>query len=191
LAERVRAFVAVDVGDTVREEVARVQAALRGAAPGARWTAPELCHVTLTFLGSVELESLPAITAACRGAADENAPFELTFSGLGAFPRWRGARVLWMGVGPGLDRLRRLQASVERALLPLGFAPEPRGFSPHLTLARFKQPPDRSLAAAAGAYQGLPFGCVRVGDVRLMRSDLRPGGPVYTVLESLPLAGKG
>jgi len=187
LADSVRTFVAVDVDERIRQQVARVEAALRPAAAGAKWIDPSLCHITLKFLGYVAAERIPEIAAACRAAAATARPFELSFRGVGAFPRWRGARVLWMGLGGGEAHLGALQAAVEASLAPLGFEPEGRPFCPHLTLARFKAPPDRSIEDVARQFEGERFGSVRVEELRLMRSDLRPSGPIYSLLEAMAL----
>lgn len=172
----------------LRGQVARVERALQPAASGAKWVDPALCHITLKFLGYVAEDRLPAIAEACRRAASGAGPFELAFAGLGAFPRWRGARVLWMGLAPSRP-LARLQAAVEAELAPLGFAPESRPFAPHLTLARFKKPPPPDLEEAARRFAGASFGAVPVWELRLMRSDLRRSGPAYSVLEAFALTG--
>ncbi|HEX6511796.1 MAG TPA: RNA 2',3'-cyclic phosphodiesterase [Chloroflexota bacterium] len=185
MADKVRAFVAVDVDERLRRQVARVQDAFRPVA-AAKWVDPELCHITLRFLGYVPADQLPAIGEACRRAAAVRGPFDLGFKGVGAFPRWRGARVLWLGLGTGEAALRELQAAVEVELAALGFGPEERPFAPHLTLARFKAP-GRELEDVARQFERERFGSVHVADLRLMRSDLRPSGPIYTVVERFAL----
>ncbi|MFI5269612.1 MAG: RNA 2',3'-cyclic phosphodiesterase [Chloroflexota bacterium] len=187
MADQLRAFLAVDVDRHIREQAIRVQKALQPATPGAKWVDPALCHVTLKFLGSVRTEQVPAIAAAARRAAETLPAFGLSFRGIGAFPRWRGARVLWMGVAEASAPLAGLHAAVERALAPLGFEPEDRPFSPHLTLARFKQPPPPALEEVARQFEHERFGTVPVRELRLMSSELRPSGPTYTVLDAFPL----
>lgn len=177
---------AVDVDDRIRRQVARVQDAFRTVAAGAKWVDPALCHITLKFLGYVAEDRLADITQACRRAAAAVQAFDLSFRGIGAFPRWRGARVLWMGIDTGEAPLAQLQQRVDAEFGALGFEPEERPFSPHLTLARFKQPA-RSLEEAGHQFEHERFGSVRVEKLRLMRSDLRPSGPIYTVLEAIPL----
>ena len=185
MADTVRAFVAVDVDARLRQQVARVQNALGPAVSGAKWVEPRLCHLTLKFLGYVPEPQLGDIAAACRRAAGGNRPFELRFRGIGGFPRLRGARVLWMGLEHGEAPLRELQAALERELVPLGFPPEDRPFSPHLTLARFKA--SARLEDLAQPFERQRFGTVPIAGVQLMRSVLSPKGPEYTVLESFAL----
>lgn len=187
MAGSVRAFVAVDVDARLREQVARLQDAFRPAAPGAKWVDPSLCHITLKFLGYVAPERLQPIGQACRRAAEVVGPFGLAFRGVGAFPRWRGARVLWMGLDSVHSPLIALHHAVESELAPVGFEPEGRPFAPHLTLARFKQPPARAVEEIARQFEAAHFGVVPVQELRLMRSELRPSGPIYSVIESFAL----
>nr|PZN39224.1 MAG: RNA 2',3'-cyclic phosphodiesterase [Bacillota bacterium] len=118
------------------------------------------------------------------------APFTLAVAGVGAFPRPDAARVIWAGCGDGREALVALAERVERALVAAGFPPEPRPFSPHLTLGRVAQGGlTRDLAAAVAAARDRAFGTLPVRTVVLYRSDLRPDGPIYTPLATFPLEG--
>ena len=101
--------------------------------------------------------------------------------------------MVWIGIGSGEEALAALQAATERELGPLGFEPEHRRFSPHLTLGRFRTLPTRAEAGEmeriAQVFEHQRFGRVRIDEVRLMRSDLHPSGPVYSVIEAFTLAG--
>jgi len=190
-----RLFFAVLLSEEVREVVAREQERLRAAAGdnGIRWVAPEQFHYTLKFLGETPPEKVPAITEAARSIAGQHAPLLLTLAGLGAFPNARRPQVLWVGAADGLPLLTRLAESLEKELAEQGFPPENRPFNPHLTLARIKTPAGEK--AAAQALAALPdaqkmvdgFGVIPVGNFVLMRSELRPTGAVYTVLETFTL----
>jgi 2'-5' RNA ligase len=116
--------------------------------------------------------------------------------------------VLWVGVQERGEQLAHLQRDVERAIVPLGYPADRRGFHPHLTLGRIKAPrnaasrsaasrPNRQKAAeldALGAYverAKVRVGHLRVEAVHLMRSELLPGGAVYSEIAACPLAGHG
>jgi 2'-5' RNA ligase len=151
--------------------------------------APENFHVTLKFLGGVDGDRIGALVEALRGAADGQRGFAMEIAGLGAFPSLTRPRVLWVGVGAGLEPLSELAARVERVLAPQGFPPEERGFSPHVTLARVRAPRRApALARALEAGAGRRFGRVAVEAIALMRSDLSPRGARYHALASVPLA---
>jgi 2'-5' RNA ligase len=157
-------------------------------APSVAWVAPDNLHLTVKFLGGVEPGQVEAVTAALRATVSATPPFELAIAGLGAFPTASRPRVIWAGVSGGREPVCRLAGEVEAALEPLGFAPESRPFSPHLTLGRIREPrPDRRLAALIARGAGRAFGDLRVTSVSLMRSVLGPGGPRYSELAAVAL----
>jgi RNA 2',3'-cyclic 3'-phosphodiesterase len=150
------------------------------------WTAETNLHVTLKFLGNVD-EARLADVAAALGAAATVPAFAVDVRGLGAFPSATRPRVLW-AAAPGSPAFARLAETVDRALAALGFAPEERGFTPHVTLGRVRQPRrDVALTEALEAAATRPFGTLRVEGVALMRSELSPRGARYTELATVAL----
>ena len=138
-----RLFVAVDLDDEVRREVGGVIARMRGSivdsrVAGVSWVAPELLHLTLHFLGSVESVIAPRIAEAVAERIDL-AAFRVTFEGLGTFPPRGRPTVIWLGVGQGRESLIELHAIIGARLKAVGVQLEARPFSPHLTLARVKE----------------------------------------------------
>lgn len=161
---------------------------LRRVAGAVGWVATENLHITLKFLGQVEVARLPSIEAALARAAADVRPFELAFVGLGAFPAPTRPRVIWAGVAEGREPIARLAEGVERELGALGFAPEGRPFSAHVTLGRVREPRrDPKLAEALGAAAAERIGSMRVERVSLMRSELSPRGARYTEISAHPL----
>lgn len=151
--------------------------------------APENLHITLKFLGAVDEGRIDVLAEALRDAVDGHRAFVLEIVGLGAFPTATRPRVLWAGVGEGLEALAAIAARVERAMSAHGFPREDREFSPHVTLARVREPrraPDLAEALAAGATRR--FGRVAVEAIALMRSDLSPRGARYSEQAIVPLA---
>ncbi len=187
--QAIRSFVAIELPTEVRLTLADIQARLRVASGGISWVAPEGVHLTLRFLGSVPASTVEHIGAALT-TLERAAPFALALGGLGAFPHWRAPRVIWMGLAGDLPALAALQSQVEDALTPLGFRPEPRPYSPHLTLGRVRngvRPESlRPLAQAAQelAVASTPF---RASRVTLFQSTLTPAGAVYTALAQVEL----
>jgi len=158
---------------------------------GLRWVRPEGIHLTLKFLGETPREKVAPITQALAGSTVGVAPHELSLGKLGSFGSRGSPRVLWVDLDGDLEPLRRLAAQVERALVPLGFPPEGRRFSPHLTLARVRPESAREVAgplAQAVAAVSAPKTAIEVRQVSLMQSKLGPGGAVYTQLEAFRLA---
>jgi len=105
-----------------------------------RWTAPDMWHVTVLFLGEKPPEELPRIEKLLDRwlpPEGENSA-ELSFHGLGAFPSHDHGRILWVGVREN-KAFFALQNSLEAAFVDAGLLSEPeKDFRPHLTLARFR-----------------------------------------------------
>ena len=123
-------------------------------------------------------------------AVQRHAPFDISVAGLGAFPSPTRPRVLWAGLREGREALSSLAEAVDVALARLGFPRDDRAFSPHVTLARVREPRRApALAEALTAAATQPFGRVGVREATLMRSDLSPRGARYTPLAAAPLSG--
>ncbi len=190
--ELLRLFVAVDLPEDVRETLGRLQGDLRQRdLSGLRWVRPEGIHLTLKFLGETPAERVPAIEAALSAATGGSEPFRLALGSPGTFGGRRGPRVVWLEFEGDVQRLRGLQAVVEGAMVAVGFPPEEREYSPHLTLARVPQPPRAGTAErVARALEAVapPTAEFKVGEIVLMRSRLQPGGAVYERVAAFPLA---
>jgi RNA 2',3'-cyclic 3'-phosphodiesterase len=106
--------------------------------PG-KLVAPDKWHFTLRFLGATGAEAREKIIDRLW-SAKLGREFQVRFGELGAFPTPRRARILWLGVTRGGERLSDLAATAEDAARNAGFASEGRGFTPHLTLSRIDPP---------------------------------------------------
>ncbi len=178
-----RAFIAIDIPAPFTAGIEAVQARLKGAGVDASWPRPEGMHLTLKFLGEIGEERVPGIMRSLAAALDRKGLFALRIEGVGAFPSPASARVVWLGVSGETARLAVLQRDVEQAMAELGFAPDGRPYTPHLTIGRIKRIRRRaewSKALAEVANVRLPeFAVPAVG---LFQSELRPTGAVYREL---------
>jgi 2'-5' RNA ligase len=171
-SDRARLFVGVAVSAETANAIAAAAGDLRAAAERAgvpvRWVSPAAYHVTLKFLGWARREVIGAIDDAVGAALTGERAFQLIVRGAGAFPRADRARVLWVGVSDPGGALARSAAAVERALAPLGFAPEGRPFHAHITVGRTER------VADAGAlllpWSERTFSTTRVDAVSLYES---------------------
>lgn len=145
--------------------------------PAANW------HLTLRFLGASTADQRAAVVRHLR-AAPLGAAFDVGFGGLGAFSRPRSARVLWIGLTEGVERLKALARIAEDAARGAGFAPEEKPFKPHLTLSRIQPPRDLTRDLERVPPLGLRM---RVDEVIVFRSHLGGGPPRYEAVERLPL----
>ncbi len=200
-----RAFVAVELPAALQAEIHAFGQTLAAAPDAAqlarqlRWTPAANLHLTLRFLGETTAAQHDALAAQLRALAATTRPFDLTLGGIGCFPNWRRASVLWLGLqeDAGSATLARMQRDVEALCVAAGFAPETRPFAPHLTLARVARGCSAGDAARIGeAMQraaALPAmrawrRTVRVDHVAFMQSDLQPHGPIYTALDRAAFA---
>ncbi|MDC3954103.1 RNA 2',3'-cyclic phosphodiesterase [Polyangium jinanense] len=184
-----RLFLAVDPGDECHTRIAEAVSRARVHAPRARWVRTEGIHVTLVFLGAVEESLVPAVVAKVEGVAVRHAPLTLRFEGAGCFGG-RKPRVLWIGVEGDVPALGLVHKELSEALTEVGYVPEERLFSPHLTLARAGfGGTDAGLWAAARALAGESFGEVNVRELVLYESVLSAAGARYEAVARLPLGG--
>lgn len=183
----IRAFVAVEVSDASRRELARLLNSFRASQADVKWVSPENVHLTLKFLGEVSPEALGRTVAALEEVARDTEPFSLRLGGVGAFPKNGPPRVIWVGVAQGTGQLAGLAARVDEVLAREGFPRESRTFSAHLTLGRVRSGAGRErLEAVMSRWAGFSSGPgFTVNRVVLFSSDLRPTGPVYTPIAAL------
>jgi 2'-5' RNA ligase len=184
----VRCFVGVALSREIREGVGAALAPLARIDADAKWVDPANIHVTLKFLGSVPEGRIPEIERALSPLGAWQTRFDLGFRGAGAFPNEKRPRVLWIGAHEGAGALQALASAVEDATVALGFPPEDRPFSPHVTIARLRSP--RGVLALMHEVRSLAdrdFGKMLVDEFVLFRSDLGPSGPKYTPLRIIPL----
>ncbi len=179
-----RLFVAADVPEAVRSRLAEELAPLREAHPELRWSPPENWHVTLKFLGAVRSFLVADVGHAVAEAAATTDRFDTHLLGADAFPSARRARVLWVGMSDRDERFRELAGALDIALVQT-VKPEERPFTPHLTVARTKQPLllEEDLAVIA-AMRSETF---TVDHVTLYRSHLRRPAPLYEPVEIFSL----
>ncbi len=145
---------------------------------------PQNIHLTVRFLGNISLPMVDAIHEEMKQVSF--APFEVELRGLGAFPRLSYPRVVWAGIKKGADELVKIFEQLEPRLRGLGFKPDMKGFSPHLTIARVRSGRNKAqLAKLVGELENYDFGAVKAECLRLKKSVLTPRGPIYTTLREV------
>ncbi len=186
-----RLFVAVNLPAEVRQRLAAAQEHLRHGRPDVSWVRAENLHLTLKFLGETAEERLGPIRQALAAVGSRHRAFRIEMAGIGSFGG-RVPRVVWVGLKQGGESLTALAGDVESALADLGFPREQRAFTAHLTLGRVRSPRNvEGLAMGIREIQEERFGTAPVEAFELMRSELRPSGSVYTMLERFVLATSG
>ena len=184
-----RSFIALELPLTIRSALAELQQELKRCNADIRWVKPDNIHLTLKFLGEVKEDRIDGIIKAVRDVCDRYGQLRLEVRGLGVFPNRRSPRVLWVDV-PDDGLLAGLQKDIEEAMALAGFKSEKRGYTPHLTIGRFRSLKEKDhLLERIGQFSDNSLGYIDVKSVALMRSDLGPAGAVYTRIADLPLSG--
>lgn len=189
-----RVFLAVELSLDLRRKVGDLQHQLRVSLPNVNWVRPESIHLTLKFLGYVDVSMVEQVFTAIEPIGKSQPPFTLEIQGLGVFPHIRRPRILWIGCTGDIPALLNLVSRIEGALEPVGFPHEEKLYVPHLTLARIKH--DNSQVGGVLALSGLleqpqNLGILRVDRITLFRSDVSQFGAEYTALRTVSLNEPG
>ena len=183
-----RVFCAIELPESLKSQIAQHINSLRSATKAnASWSLPHNIHLTLKFLGEVELDRIASVSNAATAAVSSLAPFKVRVEGTGVFPPRGAPRVLWIGLNDLEGKLSELHAHFEVEFAKAGFPKESRPFRPHLTLARLRKP--TSASALAAAHKERPFkpGDITVSEVAVIRSELSSKGSKYTTISRHPL----
>ncbi len=187
----VRSFLAIRIARPQVELLIRAQDRLRRSGADVKWVETTNLHLTLKFLGSVESERFDAVFQVAAAIAAGTPKMLGRLHGIGAFPRLLAPKVVWAGMTFLPDAARTLAARLDCELAPMGFATESRPFSGHVTLGRVRSPRGRKpLVEELQRMGGSDFGAQPVSSFELLRSDLSPAGPTYTILREFELSGE-
>ena len=201
----IRTFLAVELSDALRTNLARLQLDLkqrlsREIPRNVRmsWVQPASIHLTMKFLGDIDEQLVSPMQEAIGQAIAGHSRLQIPLERLGGFPRLQQPRVLWVGPsevweqGEEARRLTSVHRAIEECCCSFNLAPENRPLSPHLTIARIKEgghSMGQALAKSGVMDLPLSLGSLAIDSIVLMRSELRPTGSVYTKLWEVPLSG--
>ena len=170
-------------GIEIPTEIGQHLALLRGGLPGARWIDPENYHLTLRFIGDVDMTVADDVVDTLSRIMRTG--FSLSLDGLSSFgtkkPHAIVARL------PASPSLFDLQSEIERRFQRLGLPPDRRKFTPHVTLARLRGANHRDVAtylSSRGGFLSQPF---PVSRFVLFSSRNSIGGGPYVLEETYPL----
>ena len=184
-----RIFIALELPESIRERLGQLQGKLKGTENRIRWVNPSLIHLTMKFLGEVEEKNLEKVIQIARNVAGRFPVFKMEIGKMGVFPSFSSPRVIWVGIEEGKDKLETLAAELEEELGQEGFSRSSRKWTSHLTLGRVKVLKARErlkvlLLQHCKEVEGIE---VKVKSLSVIKSELTPRGPIYTILEKIPL----
>jgi 2'-5' RNA ligase len=183
MSRTIRSFIAFDLeSDPIIGKIEDLQSIFLRTGAHLKLVEPENIHVTIRFLGNITTNMVEKIFEEMEKI--QFIPFEVKIKGAGAFPNLRYPRVLWAGITEGVIQLRSIFDQLEPRLRKLGFKPDFKGFSPHITIARVKSGRNKNeLIKRVKENRELEFGTFRTECLKLKRSDLTPRGPSYLTLK--------
>ena len=189
LPAKIRAFVALRLSPEVIEALAEFVGRISALGARVSWVKPANFHLTLRFLGDqVDIGKIETLKAELITVAAETSPFAIAARGIGAFPDWHNARVVWVGLES--PELIILAGRVEASAVKAGFEPERRPFAPHLTVGRVRGFYRwRETARALGEWAEHDFGTSPIDSMTLYRSILAPEGSIYQALAEFRFGG--
>ncbi|MEW6615623.1 MAG: RNA 2',3'-cyclic phosphodiesterase [Thermodesulfobacteriota bacterium] len=187
---KIRSFLAIELPKEIISRLSEIQNILKSSEPHVKWVRPESIHLTLKFFGNIEEKTVDDISQVLKKVTAKISAFVINVKDIGVFPNMSRPRVIWVGVESSGRTLDVLHKETEDSLKKIGFEPEGREFSAHLTLGRIKSLKNKTkLAEQIEKLKGCEAGSFRVENLFLFKSDLRPTGAVYTKLETFNLGG--
>lgn len=178
-----RTFIAVDIqpGNRLKEAFELIRYRMR--LEKINWVETGNMHITLSFLGDTDENLLPGISDAIWSSAGQFQPFELVLKSFGVFKNLSDPRVLWFGCDAS-ETLAQIKNRLDDLLLPMGFEPENRKYSPHLTLGRVKDIKQvNQLSQLITLYKDAVIQQQQIDRIVFYESRLTPQGAVYVPIQ--------
>ncbi len=188
----IRSFLAFELPAEIKDIISAVSENARKTALNVRWGHVANIHLTVVFMGNVPEEQIGPIGEVAGRVCRGYTPFNIYVKGAGLFGSRRHPRVLWIGLGGDMDRMSHFRDDLQTNLKPFGMKEEKRPFRPHLTLGRFRKgaKTGADLDDLLSTYHDLTSSGCGLNELVLFKSDLKPGGAVYTRLGAWPLEGR-
>jgi len=187
----IRSFLAFELPIEMKTTVSEVSRESRSLFKEVRWVDPAKIHLTVVFLGNIAEDQIDPLGRSVAAICREHAPFQIALKGVGYFGSRRHPRVLWMGLNGDIDRMEIFRNALQETLRPYGIKTENRPFRPHLTLGRFKkgERPGTVLDEFIDRYRESSSPAEKLEELCLFKSQLKPGGAIYTRLGAWALVG--
>jgi RNA 2',3'-cyclic 3'-phosphodiesterase len=183
MSEFVRSFLAFDLeNEEVKKKLTTIQTLAVQTGADLKLVEPENIHMTIRFLDDITLNMAEKIFM--EMSKTQFKPFNIELRGIGVFPNLVYPRVLWVGIGQGAEQLQNIVYQIEPRIRNLGFQPDHKGFSPHITIARIRSVRNKQqLAEFVDKNKKFDFGTISAQCLRLKKSELTPRGPIYATMK--------
>ncbi|MBF0099842.1 MAG: RNA 2',3'-cyclic phosphodiesterase [Desulfobacterales bacterium] len=184
-----RLFIAMVLPESIIAEIADIQRQLKRYHHDIRWVQPKNIHLTIKFLGDVNVSKVDSIIDAIKCSVGYMSPIQIQAKGIGMFPGLKNPKVLWIGLSGDIIQLKQYHNRLEDLLVPLGFAKEDRPFKAHLTIGRIKNKmPINQAQDILRQFETYTSPLFLFDRIVLFKSDLRPEGPLYKPMDVATIA---
>jgi 2'-5' RNA ligase len=182
-----RCFIAIGIPEPIKKDIGEIINFLAKYDVDIKWVVPKNLHITLKFLGNTPDVLLPKIKNSLSDIMSFYKPFYIRIYGTGVFPNRKHPRVIWVGV-KNTDILAKIKKDIEESMESLSYQKEDKEFNPHLTLGRIRsQKGIQNVITELDNFKEKDFGSIQVEGIKLMKSDLKPGGAEYTCLYNIAI----
>ncbi|ADP77401.1 2'-5' RNA ligase [Methanothermus fervidus DSM 2088] len=182
-----RTFLAIDLDSELHQKVIEIQKKLKETKADIKFVTPENLHFTLKFFGNIDEKQLNEISNIVKKSIEDFHEFELHLKGIGVFPNKKYIRVIWIGVD-NPEYFIKLQKKLDIEFNKIGFDLE-RDYVPHLTIGRVKTARNKDrLIKKINELENVTVGSMKVKELSLKKSILRPEGPKYKDLQIFTLS---
>ncbi|MDI6744478.1 MAG: RNA 2',3'-cyclic phosphodiesterase [Thermodesulfovibrionales bacterium] len=182
-----RCFISLELPEELKKNIYIPIEKLKATGADVRWVQPENLHLTLKFLGDTTEEQLKNISEKLISLAKAHERFYLHISGAGVFPNLKHPRVVWLGMHDS-EEVIRLQRDIDESMEGLGFKRDEKQFAPHLTIGRVGSLKNKdALMKELATLKEVDFGKIKVINITLMKSELKPGGAEHFKLNEIPI----
>ena len=180
-----RGFIAVDI--EASQKLVEFVTEIKNSGANVKVVELKNIHITLKFLGNTDENLIDKIENIMKDSVKKIKPFEIQFKEAGVFPNLNYMKVMWIGIEHG-EKIGEIAKIIDSEVTKLGFEPEKRKFSAHLTTARIRSAKNKEkLQQIVEKYREVDFGKFQVESIKLKKSDLTPQGPIYTTLKDVKL----
>jgi len=186
MVKRMRSFIGIDFSRELKKSIADFQSELKKYADSGRWKYVDNFHLTLKFLGEIDLTQMGAVIGKLSEVCEGRKSFILKPENLGFFLGNGNLRVLWLALGGDMDSLKALQKDIDLSLTEIGFKPEKRPFTPHITIGQdviFNE----SFDDVKRRFRDIKFPGIIADRIILFRSDQIGHKRVYTPVKTFKL----
>ncbi|MDD5614291.1 MAG: RNA 2',3'-cyclic phosphodiesterase [Candidatus Omnitrophica bacterium] len=184
----IRTFIAVEIIKNTRDLIARIQNDLAKSNSDIKFVEPDNIHITIAFLGNLEIKRVPFVKNTLQDLLKDRAGFCLQPHGLGCFPNIKNPRIIWVGIEKGGENLANIHEDIVSILAKDGIEIDAKTYHPHITIARIKSLENqyilKSLIAKSPEFQ---FEQIPVNRIQLLESRMTDQGPIYKSLASWEL----